>query len=86
MSEPLLHFRITIDADHDRIVARLRDEIDRRWPYEPELDKSGVNKRLLVSTCTVTYGNEFALEIEGWPACQQGIRAFLMDRIEEWMK
>ena len=86
MKKILLHFRITLDEAHNAIEARLLDEINRRWPFIPELDKNGRKVNILVSTCTATPGDHFAIEIEGWPACQQGIRAFLMDRIEAWMK
>jgi len=75
----LLHFRITLDEETGHLDSRLRQEIDRRWPW---LAAPGI---WLVSTLTIEHGDApFSLQIDGWPTVQASIRKFLLWKIRSW--
>ncbi len=78
MSAPTLHFCIRLDPETAHLDGPLRREIQRRWPFWKE-----IRRDLIVSTVDLQHAEElFTLEVSGWPAFNQSIRAYLMDLID----
>lgn len=71
MADPRLHFRIRLDPEHAHLDGPLRREINRRW-------MAGTG----TATCDIAHADEgFRLEVVGWPAHNESIRAYLLDLI-----
>lgn len=84
MSDPGLRFVIRLDPETAHLDGPLRREIERRWPT-----RRVPHKCVKVSTLDLQHAEEgFRLEVVGWPAHRDNIRAFLMGLVAEggWLE
>lgn len=77
---PKLQFHVILAREDEHLRRALEDEIDRRWPWR---DRHHRNYSL-VSTLTIEPGTETRIEIAGWPACEESIRAHLLEQLAAW--